>query len=463
MHKFFLLTPTLSAHSKWVLLQLIIKDNLGKNLSKNDIIELGCAHNKYSNVIRELQEIKAILKLKVKHKKNAPPSISYDYWFSKHHEVNQLIPRNMLEKLEYVKLRTPTKLVWSFFLLNQDEFGYVENFSKPEIAKACGLKLTELKTGIKHLKNMKLLSQPVTGCTIKELAILEGKEPKPIKKNKGINLKRSSTFLINHNKQTHSLYVIKMRQIIKWRFLTDKNKLRYYTAIFLPLLQKQPKSQDTFFLDLLRFKHEWIKDTSDLNDEYQFLSQQPLQVFKYLDDVLFRLVTCGLLKIVRYGNNIINPVSEEDSSNRIFGPLKSRTMDNVNGNITSKLMSNFANILIHYILFHFYEHKRNNNLDHSREFKQYSNWIASLKSKNCKIEMEIVNTPTKVWAPDIASIKNLLVSSNIEFSGQIKKSYSHVDFKDPNFHLKNGEYAILHCIQSSFAYFYKSVITSEQL
>ena len=200
MNKFFTLTANLSSHAKWVFFQLIIKKTLGINLSKGDIIELGCAHNKYLNVIHELQKFNAILKLEVEHKKRGRPSVSYDYVFEKHYEISQLIPRNILVELEDVELRTPTKLVWSFFLLNQDEFGYVENISKHEIAKACGLKITELKTAIKHLKNMKLLSQPVTGCTIKELAILNENKSKPLDNIEGNNLKRNSTFRINNAK-----------------------------------------------------------------------------------------------------------------------------------------------------------------------------------------------------------------------------------------------------------------------
>lgn len=460
MNKFFTLTANLSSHAKWVFFQLIIKKTLGINLSKGDIIELGCAHNKYLNVIHELQKFNAILKLEVEHKKRGRPSVSYDYVFEKHYEISQLIPRNILVELEDVELRTPTKLVWSFFLLNQDEFGYVENISKHEIAKACGLKITELKTAIKHLKNMKLLSQPVTGCTIKELAILNENKSKPLDNIEGNNLKRNSTFRINNAKKIDSLYLIKLPLINRWISFTDKKKLGYYTAIFLPLFREQSAKQDTFFLDLLRFENEWIKDVSNLNDEYQFLAQQPLQVFKYFDDVLFRLVTCGLLHIIRSGNNIIKPISEEDSFNLIFSPANFESRENVSVNTISKLISSFANILIHYILFHFYEYKNDSNLDQSLKFQQYSDWIANLKQNN-KIKMEVIKTPTKAWATKITSIKNLVISSNIDFSDTIKKNNLYVDFKDPNSHLKNGEYPFLQCIHDSFAHFYKSVITSE--
>jgi len=475
MNRFFTLTADLSSHSKLVLFQLIVKKTLGLNLSKRDIINLGCAHNKYSNVIHELQRFNAILKVEVEHKKRGRPSVSYNYVFEKHDEMTQLMPRNILVELEVLelevlklealkleggKIRTSTKLVWSFFFLNQDEFGYVENISKGEIAKACGLKASELKTAIKNLKDMKLLSQPVTGCTIKEIATLNKNKSKPLDNIGGNNLKRSSTFRINNRKQIDSLYLIKLPLINRWLYFTDKKKLGYYTTIFLTLFREQSKRRDTLFLDLLRFENGWVKNVSNLNDEYLFLVQQPLQVFKYFDDVLFRLVTTGLLHIFRSEKAIIKPISEEDSYNLIFSPANFESMECITGNTTSKLISSFANILIHYILFHFYDYTNDSNLDQPLKFQRYSNWITNLAQKN-KIRIELIKTPTKVWTSNITSIKNLVIYSNIDFSGTTEKSNSYVDFKDPNSHLKSGEYLFFQCVHNSFAHFYKSVITSE--
>lgn len=155
MNEFFNLTTGLSAYSKWVLIRLILKKTIEDELSKSDLIELGCPHNKFKKVIEELQEINAISKLEAEHFKRGRPALSYTFIYNGHDEIDRLKFTEMLAKLEGLGLRVPIKLVWCFFVLNQDEFGHVENFSVPVIAKACKLKNVEVKTAIIKLVKSK--------------------------------------------------------------------------------------------------------------------------------------------------------------------------------------------------------------------------------------------------------------------------------------------------------------------
>ena len=58
MNKFFTSTASLSAYTKWVLIRLITGKIIGDELSKADLIKLGCPHNKFKKVIEELQNSK---------------------------------------------------------------------------------------------------------------------------------------------------------------------------------------------------------------------------------------------------------------------------------------------------------------------------------------------------------------------------------------------------------------------
>ena len=172
MNEFFILTTSLSAHSKWVLIRLISKKTIGDELSKSDLIELGCPHNKFKKVIEELQEINAISKLEAKHSKRGRPTLSYTFSYNSLDKIDRLKFTEMLAKIEGIELRVPIKLVWYFFALNQDEFGHVENFSVPTIAKVCGLKNIEAKTAVIKLIEEGLILELTKGCTYKKSELM---------------------------------------------------------------------------------------------------------------------------------------------------------------------------------------------------------------------------------------------------------------------------------------------------
>ncbi|WP_350603329.1 hypothetical protein [Pseudoalteromonas sp. SMN1298-MNA-CIBAN-0114] len=172
MNEFFTLTSSLSAYSKWVLIRLIVDKTIGDELSKTDFIERGCPYNKFNVVVGELLNIDAISKLKVEHFNRGRPKDCYNFIFNESIEMSKLIPNEMLSKIEGKDFRVPVKIVWSFFVLNQDKFGHVENFSVPTIANACGLKNIEAKTAVTKLIEHDLILELTKGCTYKKSELM---------------------------------------------------------------------------------------------------------------------------------------------------------------------------------------------------------------------------------------------------------------------------------------------------
>ncbi len=460
MNEFFSLTTNLSPHTKWILIRLITGRIIGDEVSKNDLIKLGCPHNKFKKVLEELQEINAISKLGSEHLKRGRPTLSYSFIYDKPNDVSKLISSEMLAKLEKFKLRVPVRLVWSFFALNQDEHGYIEGFTMASIAKACGLESPQLKTAIKLLKNGNLISQPVTGCTIKKYHSLKPKVRKGLVGSEANNLKRSSVFKIKKGNKASNIYLMVIPLIISQ---IKNKKPNLYTAVFLPLLLDSPHRRESLFMELLRLENKWLDSDTKQKDEIQFLKQQPTQVFDYFDDVLFRLASYGLLRLLNKTGHVLKPISEEDAFNQILSPANFEFMAAIHGRLTSVLIGSFANILIHYILFNLYQNRCDITLPTTPSKQEYLSWVTSLGCTDKNIDIELIKTPTKAVLPDISSIENLVISSSIDFSDKVNITNIDVDFIDPKSNLKSSQHPVFQCVHDSFAHFYKSVITSEQL
>ncbi|MBB1341104.1 hypothetical protein H5158_05560 [Pseudoalteromonas sp. SR45-6] len=182
MNEFFTFTSNLSPYTKWVLIRLITGRVIGDKLSKADFLELGCTHNKFKKVIEELQEFNAILKHKTEHSKKGRPAESYIFIYDEHTEMTKSLPIEKLLKVEGKSFRVPVKIVWCFFVLNQDEFGHVENFSLPTIANACGLKTIEVKTAVTKLIEHDLITQLTRGCTFRKNEVFTYEENRLITK-----------------------------------------------------------------------------------------------------------------------------------------------------------------------------------------------------------------------------------------------------------------------------------------
>ncbi|MDQ9090498.1 hypothetical protein RC083_02700 [Pseudoalteromonas haloplanktis] len=454
---YFKYVDELSTYAKYVLLRLILSTQVEGYLVKLDFIKLGCPKNKLLPVIKELLEFKVlVVQEESLHKNRGRPIITYRFERSNTKcllDKLALLPCD-IEKIVELKMRIPTQLVWFFLVLSADEFGYVESVSMAKIAKACGLKIVEVKTAIKQLSNANLLSQPVKGCTIKKY---NSEIPKEIKDSIGSeanNLKRCSTFKINNDKETHAIYLITLPSI-------NNRKLNSFTTIFLPLLRDRPLKNDSLFMELLHFENKWLDSSPKQYDEIEFLMQQPPQVFDHFDDVLFKLASYGLLRLLNKTISVLNPISEEDAFNQILSPANFEFMAAIHGRFTSELIGHFANILVHYILYTFYQHRCDMNLPVTPDKREYLSWITSLNFINKNIDIELIRTPSKVTLPDISSLDNLVISSNIDLSDKVKIIKNSVDFKHPKSHLKNSEYPVFQCVPDSFARFYKTVITSE--
>jgi len=417
MNKFFTSTASLSAYSKWVLICLIVDKTIGDELSKTDFIKRECPYNKFNKVVDELLNIDAISEHKVKQSNRGRPKIYYNFIYDTPNEISKLISSEILAKIEGKDLRVPIKILWCFFVLNQNEFGYIEGFTMANIATACGLESTQLKTAIKLLKN--------------------------------------ETFKLN-NKETYAIYLITLPS-------NRKRKLNSFTTILFSLLMEKPLKNDSIFVELLHFDNSWLDSDTKKNDEIQFLRQQPTQVFDYFDDVLFKLVSYGLSRLLTRKEYELNPISEEDAFNQILSPASFEFMTAIQGRLTSELIGSFANILIHYILFTFYLNRYDANLPIPPSKQEYFSWVTNLTCPNKNIDIELIRTPTKVKFPGVFSIENLVISSTIDFTDKVKITNMNVDFRDPKSALESGQHPVFQCVPDSFAHFYKTVITSEQL
>lgn len=179
--------------------------------------------------------------------------------------------------------------------------------------------------------------------------------------------------------------------------------------------------------------------------------------------MLFKLVSYGLSRLLTRKEYELNPISEEDAFNQILSPASFEFMTAIQGRLTSELIGSFANILIHYILFTFYLNRYDVNLPIPPSKQEYFSWVTSLTCPNKNIDIELIRTPTKVKFPGVFSIENLVISSTIDFSDKVKITNMNVDFRDPKSALESGQHPVFQCVPESFAHFYKTVITSEQL
>ncbi|TMP55074.1 hypothetical protein [Pseudoalteromonas sp. S1612] len=455
MNKFFTSTGSLSAHSKWILIRLITEKMIGDELSKSDLIGLGCTHNKFKKVIDELQEINAILKHKTEHSKKGRPAESYIFIYDEHTEMTKSLPSKELvriknKKLKDEELRVPVKIVWCFFVLNQDEFGYVVNFTLSNIAKACRLKDAEVKTAISQLIDLKLIQKAIKGCTLKKVEV---KNKRNVVETEDNNFKRSSCFKIIGNNHNKFIYLFTFPSLTNLESHANRKKIYNLSGALIDFFFSE-KKRENVFLGLLRF------EVDSLEHDSNFLCQQPKEVFSYFDGVLLKLVSMGLSYLLNGGTNI-KPVSQKDAFSHIFSPADYEVSAANLGHGTSYLIRNLANIYIHYILYSIV-HSLKDTPKVGEDIEKYLSSIHSLKKKDNCINAFIENTHSKVEFNDVTSIYNLILFTNLDLCEKVKSNDGTVTFMDSKSQLKNGNYNIFHIDPKVFEAFYKDTLTSEQ-
>tara|TARA_Y100000310_G_C20648252_1_gene797885 strand:+ start:1399 stop:2124 length:726 start_codon:yes stop_codon:yes gene_type:complete len=232
MNEFF--TTSLSAYSKWILIRLIVDETIEGKLSKADLIKLGCPHNKFKKVVDELIKFNAILLDNVEHIKKGRPSDSYIFVYDRYTEINKLLPRETLAKIEGIGFRVPVKIVWCFFCLNKNEFGFVENLSVPVIAKACKLKNVEVQSAISKLVELNFIQHVIKGCTFKKVEIIGSKHKRTLIGTEGNNLKRTSCFKIIDKNQYKFLYLFTLPLIAHLDSHSRRKKIYSLTGALFP-------------------------------------------------------------------------------------------------------------------------------------------------------------------------------------------------------------------------------------
>lgn len=452
MSEFFNLTTGLSAYSKWVLIRLIAEKTSGDELSKSDLIKLGCPHNKFKKVIEELQEINAISKLEAKHFKRGRPTLSYTFSYHSHDKIDRLKFTEMLAKSEGLERRVPIKLVWYFFALNQDEYGYVESFSLPIIAKVCGLKNVEVKTAISKLIELNFIQQVIKGCTFKKIEIIGAKNERSLTRIEENNLKRSSCFKIIEKNQNKFSYLFTLPSITHFDSSSGRKKIYSLTGLLLDFYSDKG-IRENVFLRLLRY------EVSPFEHDFNFLYQQHKEVFRYFDEVLLKLVSMGISHLIN-GETKIKPVCQKDTFNHIFSPADYELSADNLGYGTSHLITKLANILIHYILYSIiYSLKDPQKID--GDIEKYLDSIQSLKSKDINIDALVRKIHSKVKFSDVYSIKNLTLLTNLDLTEKVNCNEGTAEFMDSKDQPTNRINNIFHIGPEIFEAFYINTLTSE--
>lgn len=367
MSEFFNLTIGLSAYSKWVLIRLIAKKTIGDELSKSELIELGCPHNKFKKVIEELQEINAISKLEAEHFKPGRPTLSYTFIYNSHDKIDRLKFTEMLAKVEGLELRVPIKLVWCFFVLNQDEFGYVENFSVSVIAKACKLKNVEVKTAIIKLVESKKIQQLATGCTFKE------NEPFTCEKNRLIT-KRPSAYTLsipNNNSPIEHISTALVFNLLS----SKKIKKDEYVGQFFNSLPTNINRRYRALFDI-HLNNLFSGDSFELVKSY--LADQPKNSIDNFRNTLNLLTVKCIKKILSY-KNPKQHLSTLDVSNSLFGTTNIFQIDSKLYHL-SNFITSFINIYVHSLLFISYAYFEASDSLRVKTYREYIYDIDNVKA-----------------------------------------------------------------------------------
>jgi hypothetical protein len=337
MSEFFNLTTGLSAYSKWVLIRLIAEKNIGDELSKSDLIELGCPHNKFKKVIEELQEINAISKLEAKHFKRGRPTNSYTFSYNSHDKIDQLKFTEMLAKIEGLELRVPIKLVWYFFALNQDEFGHVENFSVPTIAKVCGLKNIEAKSAVTKLIEQGLILELTTGCTYKKSELMTHYINQDV-------TKRPSAYLVSPLHINGKVNIISTGIKINFNSVlnvAEGDKDLYINNIIKSLPSSKPLNSISYIQENLM--------SEDMYNAFKiYLDMQPKNVLENFKSTLSLL----LYKFLQLPpSNLKKRLSIINVSNSLFGTRDIFNMNSILFHLCS-FITNCINLYSHSFLFY---------------------------------------------------------------------------------------------------------------
>lgn len=367
MNKFFTSTASLSAYTKWVLIRLITGKIIGDELSKSDLIELGCPHNKFKKVMEELQEINAISKLEAQYFKPGRPTLSYTFIYNGHDKIDRLKFTEMLAKLEGLELRVPIKLVWCFFVLNQDEFGHVENFSVPVIAKACKLKNVEVQTAIIKLVKSKKIQQLATGCTFKE------NKPFTYEKNRLI-AKRPSAYVLSIPNDNSSIEHISTALVFNLLSSKKIKKDEYVDQFFNSLLNNIDRRYRALFY--IHLNNLFSGDSFELVKSY--LADQPKNSIDNFRNTLTLLTVKCIKKILSY-KNPKQHLSILDVSNSLFGTTNIFQMNSKLYHL-SNFITSFINIYVHSLLFISYSYFEASASPRVKTYREYIYDIDDVKA-----------------------------------------------------------------------------------
>ncbi|WP_348708395.1 hypothetical protein [uncultured Pseudoalteromonas sp.] len=443
---------SLSANAKWLLISLQTTEVPERMRNQTELSKIGCPKNKINKVIDELVNFNVLEIYSEVHKRAGRPKLFYAYNKEKLSHLFESSLTN-IERVTASDFSIPVKLVWLFLCSNQDELGYVENFSIPAIAKACGLENAGVKTAISKLVDLNFIQLVIKGCTLKKVEIISTKNEMSTIGIEGNNLKRSSCFKVIGKNQNKFSYLFTLPSIANFDSLSRRKKVYSLTGVLIDFYSGKG-IRETAFLRLLRY------EVSPSEHEFNFLYQQPKEVFRYFDEVLLKLVSIGLSHLIN-GENKIKPVCQEDTFNHIFSPANYELSAENLGYETSHLIAKLANILIHFILYSIINSLKDTPQIEG-DIKKYLNCIHSLKKKGINIDALIRNIHAKVTFYDTFSIRNLTLLTNLDLSEKVNSYEGTVELMGSKDHPTNGICNIFHLSPETFEAFYINTLTSEQ-
>ena len=400
MNKFFTLTTNLSSHAKWVLICLIIGREIGGEVYKVDFIKLGCPHNKFKKVVSELININAISVHNVEHIKKGRPAESYIFVYDKYTEINKLLPSKMLTEIEDKNFRVPVKIVWCFFCLNKDKFGYVENLSVPVIAKACMLKNVEVKTAIAQLVTSNKIQKLTTGCTFKKNKLFTYEENRLI-------TKRPSAYALSI--ANYDTVVDLKATAFNFNFNLLLSSKEAKTGDFVSsICNSLPSNIDNRYKVLFEVYLNRLFSENSLGLVKSYLDDQPKNsIDNFLSSLQLLTVKC-IKKIISYKNQKQH-LSILDTSYSLFGTTD---IFHMNSNLyhLSSVITSFIKVYVNCFLFIIYAYfERSAPL----RVKAYRNYISEID--NMKADVFVLKRYLFLYL----NINNLTPKVRIAFSSKI--------------------------------------------
>jgi hypothetical protein len=288
--------------------------------------------------------------------------------------MNKSLPIEKLLKVEGKSFRVPVKIVWCFFVLNQDEFGHVENFSLPTIANACGIKQIEVKTAVTKLIVHNLITQLTRGCTFRKNEVFTYEENRLI-------TKRPSAYglSIPNSDRVDGLKATALKATaLNFNLLLSSEEVKFGDYVS-SICNTLPSNLDNRYKVLLGVYLNSLFSDHSFKLVKSYLADQPKNsIDNFLSSLALLTVKC-IKKILSYKNQKQH-LSIFDVSNSLFGTTD---IFHMNSNLyhLSSVITSFINVYVNCLLFITYAYFKESTPFRVKAYRNYISEIGDMKAE----------------------------------------------------------------------------------